>query len=202
VADDNTVNRRVLASILESAGAHVITANGGLEAVELARRHQPDVVLMDRRMADPDGFEATRRIHAHPATARTPLLAVTASAFGDVRDAARQAGCIDFVPKPIRAEVLFMKLRQHLGVAFVTPRAPDAPEPVAVPCGPVERVAERLQAAAALGDVTELTALARELAGGPRHTRDLAERIAQLAGDFEFEARQQLAATLGPAIST
>jgi PAS domain S-box-containing protein len=195
VADDNTVNRRVLASILESAGARVITANGGLEAVALATRHRPDVVLMDRRMADLDGFEATRRIHAHPATARTPVLAVTASAFGDVRDAARQAGCIDFVPKPIRAEVLFMKLRQHLGVPFVTPKAADAPEPAPVPLKAVERVAERLQAAAALGDVTELTALARELAAGPHDTRDLGNRIAQLAGEFEFGALEQLAAS-------
>ena len=122
VADDNVINRRVLASILESAGARVITAAGGLEAVELATRLTPDVVLIDRRMADLDGFEATRRIHAHPATARTPVIAVTASAFGEVREAAREAGCIDFVPKPIRAEVLFSKLRQHLGVSFVSPR--------------------------------------------------------------------------------
>jgi CheY-like chemotaxis protein len=196
VADDNTVNRRVLASILESAGARVITASGGLEAVELARRHHPDVVLMDRRMADLDGFEATRRIHAQPETARTPVLAVTASAFGDVRDAARQAGCIDFVPKPIRADVLFMKLRQHLGVAFVSPRHAEAPEPIVAAGKPVERLAERLQTAAALGDVTELTALARELSTGPLETRGLANRIAELTGEFEFGALEQLAALL------
>ena len=196
VADDNIVNRRVLASILESAGARVITASGGVEAVELATRHIPDVVLMDRRMADLDGFEATRRIHAHPATARTPVLAVTASAFGDVRDAAREAGCVDFVQKPIRAEVLFAKLRQHLGVAFVSPRQTDAPEAVAAESMPVERVAERLQAAAALGDIAALNALARELAAGPQATRDLAARVAQLTGDFEFEGLQALASDL------
>ena len=76
VADDNVINRRVLASILESAGARVITAAGGLEAVELATRLTPDVVLIDRRMADLDGFEATRRIsrasgdRAHPGDRR------------------------------------------------------------------------------------------------------------------------------------
>jgi CheY-like chemotaxis protein len=196
VADDNVVNRRVLASILESAGARVITASGGLEAVELTTRHEPDVVLMDRRMADLDGFEATRRIHAHPATARTPVLAVTASAFGDVREAAREAGCLDFVPKPIRAEVLFAKLRQHLGVAFVSPRPTDAPEPVAAEDKPVARVAERLQSAAALGDIAALNALARELAAGPADTRDLAATVAQLTSDFEFEGLQDLAAHL------
>jgi PAS domain S-box-containing protein len=195
VADDNIVNRRVLASILESAGANVISANGGLEAVELAARHLPDVVLMDRRMADLDGFEATRRIHAQPATARTKVFAVSAGAFGDVRDEARDAGCIDFVPKPIRAEVLFAKLRQHLGVAFVSPHR-DTAEASTVEGGPVERLAARLQSAAAIGDVTELTALARELAAGPAATRPLASRIAQLAGEFEFDALQQLASSL------
>jgi CheY-like chemotaxis protein len=70
VADDNVINRRVLASILESAGARVITAAGGLEAVELATRLTPDVVLIDRRMADSTasrrrgGFTRIRRPHA------------------------------------------------------------------------------------------------------------------------------------------
>jgi PAS domain S-box-containing protein len=194
VADDNVINRRVLASILQSAGAEVFTATGGMEAVRLATELTPDVVLMDRRMADLDGFEATRRIHAHPATARTPVIAVTASAFGDVREAAREAGCIDFVPKPIRAELLFSKLRQHLGVSFVSPRRAAPPE-AAASAMPVERIAERLRGAAALGDVGELGALARELAAaaGPAHA--LGERIAQLTRDFEFEALQDLATT-------
>jgi PAS domain S-box-containing protein len=196
VADDNIVNRRVLASILESAGARVVTADGGLEAVELAARHLPDVVLMDRRMADLDGFEATRRIHAQPETARTKVFAVSAGAFGDVREEAREAGCVDFIPKPIRAEVLFAKLRQHLGVTFVSPRLQDPPDAPAVDGRPVERLAERLQSAAAIGDVTELTALARELAAGPAATRPLASRVAQLAGEFEFGALQELASSL------
>ncbi len=198
VADDNVINRRVLASILESAGARVITAAGGLEAVELATRLTPDVVLIDRRMADLDGFEATRRIHAHPATARTPVIAVTASAFGEVREAAREAGCIDFVPKPIRAEVLFSKLRQHLGVSFVSPRRTSitgGPAEAAAEATPVERIAERLQAAAALGDVSELSALARELEGAAGPARALGERIALLSRDFDFDALQNLAAT-------
>ena len=194
VADDNIINRRVLASILQSAGAEVITATGGMEAVRFATELRPDVVLMDRRMGDLDGFEATRRIHAHPATARTPVIAVTASAFGDVREAAREAGCIDFVPKPIRAELLFSKLRQHLGVSFVSPRRAAPPE-AAASAMPVERIAERLRGAAALGDVGELGVLARELAAATGPARALGERIAQLTRDFDFDALQDLAAT-------
>ena len=195
VADDNIINRRVLASILESAGVQVITAAGGLEAVELATRLTPDVVLMDRRMADLDGFEATRRIHAHPATARLPIMAVTASAFGDVREAARDAGCIDFVPKPIRAELLFSKLRQHLGVAFVSPRSPVAVQP-STPVRPVEGLATRLHGAAILGDVSELQSLIRELATATDAERALSAQIARMTHDFDFAALQDLAASL------
>ena len=69
VADDNTINRRVLASLLSSAGIRVITASGGREAVNLAVRLRPDVVLIDLRMNDLHGFEVTRLIHASSATA-------------------------------------------------------------------------------------------------------------------------------------
>ena len=173
----------------------MITAAGGLEAVELATRLTPDVVLMDRRMADLDGFEATRRIHAHPATAQLPVLAVTASAFGDVREAARDAGCLDFVPKPIRAEVLFSKLRQHLGVTFVSPRPTMVAEPVASG-KPVEGLANRLRGAAVLGDVSELQTLVRELAAATASERALGEQIARMTHDFDFAALQDLAASL------
>ena len=56
------MSRRILASLLESAGLQVITATGGLEGIELAREHRPDVIFMDVKMADLDGFSATRRL--------------------------------------------------------------------------------------------------------------------------------------------
>jgi PAS domain S-box-containing protein len=197
VADDNVVNRRVLASLLEAAGARVVTAQGGIEAVELAERVRPDVVLMDRRMADLDGFEATRRIHANPATARMPVLAVTASAFGEVREAAAQAGCIDFIPKPIRAEVLFGKLRQHLGVQFVTgPRGvPPRPSPP-LRAAQTPGLGEELRKAAELGDVTALDAIARGLALAAGPAAALGDRIASLTASFDFDGVLLLAEAL------
>ena len=64
IVDDSTANRRILASLLESAGVRVITAAGGLEAIQLTRTHRPEVVFMDLKMADLDGLEATRRLDA------------------------------------------------------------------------------------------------------------------------------------------
>jgi PAS domain S-box-containing protein len=198
VADDNAVSRHVMASLLESAGVHVITAAGGIEAVAHARRFQPDVVLMDRRMRDMDGFEATRRIHADASTAHIPVIAVSASTFRDSHEAAREAGCVDFIPKPVRAEVLYTLLHRHLGVRFVPGSAElRVPVPLA-PAGAFDAppvgagVVHRLRAAAAVGDVGALDAIAGELAAdAPRAA--LGRRVAELRTGFDFDALRRLA---------
>jgi len=176
----------------------VITAAGGLEAVELARQHQPDVIFMDLRMADLDGLEAARRIKANPSTQAIPIIAVTASAFGDSREAAREAGCTDYLPKPIRAESLFAALRTHLGVQFVTGSDP-AKLPIAIELpDPARRamLARRLEEALTIGNVTDLESMARDLALGPPHEAALGERVARLCADFDFEGLRHLAEAL------
>ena len=100
VVDDSTVSRRILASLLESVGVRVITAAGGTEAIRLAKVHRPDVIFMDLRMSDLDGLEATRRLRRDVATAAIPVIAVTASAFGNTRQAAHDAGCVTIFRNP------------------------------------------------------------------------------------------------------
>jgi PAS domain S-box-containing protein len=198
VADDNAVNRHILASLLESAGVHVITAAGGLEAVEHARRYQPDVILMDRRMRDLDGYDATRRIHADPVTAQVPVIAVSASTFSDSHEAAREAGCIDFIAKPVRAELLYTLLHRHLGVAFVAGGSDAAAAvgasdpPIVVTRTTAEGIARRLRAAASVGDVAAIDALASELIG-VGDMSELGRRVAHLKSGFDFEAIVRLA---------
>jgi CheY-like chemotaxis protein len=202
VVDDSTVSRRILASLLESAGAQVITAAGGLEALELAPRHRPDIIFMDLRMADVDGFTATRRLKQNPATAAIPVIAVTASAFGDAREAAREAGCADYLPKPVRAEALFAALQTHLGVAFVTQGDRPPAEPESARIGDDNQraaISTRLVAALDIGNVTELDDLARELAGLGEAEAAVAARIGALAADFDFDGLRALAAELAPA---
>src|SRR6185369_128664 len=165
VADDSTVNRRILASLLESAGAQVITASGGVEAVELALKYRPNLVLMDLRMPDLDGLTATRRILAEPDMEKTLVIMVTASAFENSRQAAMDEGCVDFIVKPIRAEHLFRKLQQHLHVRFVdsTENMP-ANEGVVIPTGRhMAELAVRMRDAASIGNVSELDHIALEL---------------------------------------
>ena len=200
VADDDTTNRRILAGLLESAGFHVITATGGLEAVTLTAEHHPDIVFMDLRMPDLDGLAATRQLSASPATSAIPVVAVTASAFGDTRTAARQAGCVDYLPKPVRAETLFAILRTQLGVQFVTGETPDALDdsgPIQVP--PNLAVATRIREAVTLGDIADLERLAQQLMADGAGDGALARRLAQLAAGFDFEGLRGLADSLSAA---
>jgi PAS domain S-box-containing protein len=202
VADDSTVNRRILAALLESAGVRVITAAGGLEAVALARKHRPSVVFMDLKMADLDGFEATRRLAADTATADIPVIAVTASAFGDTRTDALSAGCVDYLPKPVRAGSLFAAIQKHLGVRFVSSLAAE-PEPKAPANTPPRAdVAARLREAVDLGAVTDLETLAQELMSGDGADPALGRQIAAMVQSFDFEGLRALASALGPGASS
>jgi len=197
VADDSTVNRRILARLLESAGVRVITAAGGHEALRLAREHRPDVVFMDLRMGDMDGLETTRRLKADPVTWSIPVIAVTASAFGDTRQAAHDAGCLAYLSKPVRAESLFAALHDHLGVEFESSSAPPpVDEPELSDHSRRVSLAMRLHDAATIGSVTDLEALAQELAVGDPGEAGLGRLIARLAGQFEFDELRALARRL------
>ena len=196
VADDSTVNRRILASLLESAGAQVITAGGGVEAVELTAKYHPHVVLMDLRMDDLDGLTATRRILADPATESIPIIMVTASAFGDSRQAALDAGCVDFIVKPIGAEHLFRKLQQHLKVRFVasSEQTPAYEDSLVLPTGShMADVGERLYEAASIGNVADLESLALELPSFGVAEASLGNHIGRLTAAFDFPALLELA---------
>jgi PAS domain S-box-containing protein len=197
VVDDSTANRRILASLLESAGVKVITAAGGLEAIQLAHTNRPDVVFMDLKMADLDGLEATRRLRRDPATAAIPVIAVTASAFGDIRGAAREAGCTDYLAKPVLAASLFAMLQRHLGVRFESGGTAAArQEAEFVDWARRAGVADRLREALALGDVNDIQRLARDLMGGSDTEAEFGQRINRLVASFDFDALGELAAWL------
>jgi CheY-like chemotaxis protein len=203
VVDDSTVNRRILASLLESAGIRVVTAAGGLEAIALARGHRPDVIFMDVKMGDVDGIEATRRLGLDAATAGIPVIAITASAFGDTRQAAFEAGCVEYLPKPVRADLIFAALQSHLRVRFVTagkPVAPDAPN--LADTARRLRVADRIRDAVAIGAVTDLHEIAQELLAGDMAEAELGHRIARLVASIDFDGLGELAGSLGANGST
>jgi len=154
------------------------------------------VIFMDIRMSDLDGLEATRRLQRDPATAQIPVIAVTATAFGDTRQAALDAGCVEYLPKPIRAESLFAVLQSRLGVRFVTGGEPAATELDLSDPARFLGIARRLRQGVTIGDVSDLEGLSRELAAGDAEEAALGRRIGQLVTNFDFDGLEQLAALL------
>jgi CheY-like chemotaxis protein len=148
-------------------------------------------------MKDLDGFEATRRLAGDPATASIPVVAVTASALGNSRQRARDAGCVDYLSKPVRAELLFGMLQAHAGVRFVS--EPESPVPGPGELAIVERRSEiggQLRGAIALGDVGAIQQLAAALMQGSPAESALGERIHRLITTFDFDGLTALVDTL------
>ena len=119
VVEDSTVNRLLLVKILRPLGFEVKEASNGEEAIALWQSWQPHLIWMDIQMPIIDGYEATRAIKQMPNGNETIIIALTASAFEEQREAILRAGCDDFVRKPFRAEVLLEKISLHLGVRYV-----------------------------------------------------------------------------------
>ncbi|NJO72877.1 MAG: response regulator [Leptolyngbyaceae cyanobacterium RM1_406_9] len=118
VIEDRWENRNLLVRMLRQVGFEVLEANDGQEGVVLWQNWEPHLVLMDMRMPIMDGYEATRRIKAHPRGQSTVVIAITASAFDEERAKIMATGCDDFVRKPIREALLLGKIAQHLGVRY------------------------------------------------------------------------------------
>lgn len=106
VVDDSSDGREMLTEYLAFCGFQVAQAQNGTEAIEVARRVQPNVILMDLSMPVVDGWEATRQLKADPLTKDIVVIAVTARAFPSEQESARVAGCDAVIVKPYDLSVL------------------------------------------------------------------------------------------------
>jgi len=114
VIEDHVDNREILRDLLTSVGYEVIEAMTGQEGVSAAATHHPDLILMDLHLPGVDGYEATRRIKAHPALTHIPVVAVTAYALSGDDVKAQQAGCDGYVAKPFDPRMLLATIRAYL----------------------------------------------------------------------------------------
>ncbi len=112
--EDQEPMRRNLALMLELEGYSVLTAANGADGIELAAKHQPDLVLCDVMMPGLDGFEVIQRLRNHPATLVTPFIFLTARAdHGDVRKG-MNVGADDYLTKPVAREDLLAAVAARL----------------------------------------------------------------------------------------
>lgn len=112
VVEDYADSRLMMARLLEMSGYRVLEAADGREAVAIAERECPDVVLMDLQMPVLDGFTATSIIRRIESTCRVPVIAVSAQSTEDYIAAARRVGCNHFVPKPVDFDLLLQLVRE------------------------------------------------------------------------------------------
>lgn len=115
LVEDNEMNRDMLSRRLTRAGHSVLVAMDGQQGIDLARTEAPDIVLMDMSLPVIDGWEATRRLRADPATATLPVIALTAHAMAGDRARTLEAGCDDYDTKPVELPRLLGKIAALLG---------------------------------------------------------------------------------------
>jgi CheY-like chemotaxis protein len=114
-ADDLAMTRTLLFRFLKEAmpDIEVLEAPDGPQAVAIAEAEQPDVVLLDLRMTEMDGWEAARRIRALPGNDRLPIIATSVTASPEIEEQVRRAGFTEFIPKPVSDYSLLLTRLEH-----------------------------------------------------------------------------------------
>ena len=115
IVDDSPTERHVLNDMLTKAGYEVVASDNGEDAILKARTIKPDLILMDVIMPRKTGFEACRELKRREDTKSIPVILVTTRGEGENVEAGFQSGCNDYVTKPINAQELLTKVRDHMG---------------------------------------------------------------------------------------
>lgn len=114
--DDSRIVLRVVQLILSRGPYEILMAGDGQEGIERALAERPDLILMDFMMPRMDGIEAVRQLRANPATRLIPVIMVTTLGGVESMERGFEAGCSDYITKPIEATLLLAKVRDHLGL--------------------------------------------------------------------------------------
>jgi predicted ATPase/signal transduction histidine kinase/tRNA A-37 threonylcarbamoyl transferase component Bud32/DNA-binding NarL/FixJ family response regulator len=195
VADDRCENRSILVKMLAPLGFEIIEAVDGQDCLDKAAQFQPDCILMDLMMPKISGWEATRRIRRSPALQNIVVLGTSASVFDFDQQKSKEAGCNDFLPKPIKISELLAKLQTHLQLEWIyenpekaTSSSP-APEDFVFP-PPAEMTL--LMNLAMKGDLTEIVEQAARLEKLDVKYVPFARELHQLAKQFQVKKIREL----------
>ena len=117
VVEDNPDNRTLIADVLDMMDFHIIEAVDGNEGVSKAHEAKPQLILMDLSLPHKDGWTATRELKANPKTKAIPIVALTAHAMVGDRERAIEAGCDDYITKPVDFIELKRVINKYLGAS-------------------------------------------------------------------------------------
>lgn len=196
VVDDAPDNREMLIDLLEPLGVTVVTAESGTSALQLLSQSTPfDLVLMDKRMPEMDGYETIRRLRTIPGREKIPVLVVTASGAGDEQELAEAAGANGYVSKPVHREKLLEEIGRVTGLTYEyeslqDERPPERPLLNAESFSrlPVE-LCRMLDQALHRGDIQQLRTLVEAIATD--HPK-LAEGLRVLVDAYDYDRLRHL----------
>jgi signal transduction histidine kinase/CheY-like chemotaxis protein/HPt (histidine-containing phosphotransfer) domain-containing protein len=140
LVEDGETNRKLVKLLLERAGAFVDTAENGEIGCCMAAKTSYDVILMDMQMPVLDGYSAARRIRSSGST--VPIIALTANAMAADRQKCLDAGCNDYLSKPINTELMFAAVRK--AATFTTDEEPTSPKTLAAVASAEPNIASTL----------------------------------------------------------
>ena len=114
IIEDVAMNRDLLVQLLEDT-YELFEAIDGQQGLDMAAEIKPDLILLDIQLPEMDGYEVTLKIRADEHLKQTPIIAVTAHAMAGDEHKAFEAGCTDYLTKPIDEDELWSKVEKHIG---------------------------------------------------------------------------------------
>ena len=115
IVEDNELNMKLFNDLVETRGHRIVQTRSGIEAVDLARKHRPDLILMDIQLPEVSGLEVTQWLKDDEELKSIPVVAVTAFAMKGDEEKIRQGGCEAYLSKPISVAKFFETLDRFLG---------------------------------------------------------------------------------------
>lgn len=117
IVEDNELNMKLFNDLLEAHGYRTLQTRNGLDAIEIARSHRPDLILMDIQLPEVSGLEVTKWLKEDDELRAIPVIAVTAFAMKGDEERIRQGGCEAYISKPISVAKFIETVRSYLGDA-------------------------------------------------------------------------------------
>ena len=115
IVEDNELNMKLFNDLLEAHGYVTVQTRNGMEAIELARLHRPDLILMDIQLPEVSGLEVTKWIKSDEELKHIPVIAITAFAMKGDEEKIRQGGCEAYLSKPISVVKFLETVKSYLG---------------------------------------------------------------------------------------
>jgi two-component system cell cycle response regulator DivK len=117
IVEDNELNMKLFHDLLEAHGYKTLQTRNGTEALSIARKHHPDLIVMDIQLPEVSGLEVTRWIKDDETLHDIPVVAVTAFAMKGDEERIRAGGCEAYIAKPISVQSFISTIRQFIGEA-------------------------------------------------------------------------------------